>query len=204
VLRSDDKNVLFVHVPKTGGSTVERIFGSSGYKMLYRDPREGPQSANRLRRCSPQHMHAPMLETLFRLERFDVVVMMVREPLARFRSEYSMRNAADLRVDEASVEAWTYQALRDYAGDGFVFDNHLRPQAEFYLPGALVYRLEDGIDTMVADLNERHGLGLSTEVPHVMDRRTASGVASSEVRLSPLVERRLRTFYAEDFARFGY
>jgi hypothetical protein len=204
VFRSDDKNILFVHVPKTGGSTIERVFANSGYRTLYRDPKEGPRSANWFRRCSPQHMHAAMLDQLLNISRLDLIFMLVREPLARFRSEYSMRNAPALRTDAESVEEWTDQAFRSYAENGFVFDNHLRPQWEFYLPGCVVYRLEDGIQSAVADLNHRFNLRLDEAVPRVMDRKAASGVASSEVVLTPMVEKRLREFYSEDIRRFGY
>ncbi len=59
---------------------------------------------------------------------------------------------------------------------------------------------------MVRDLNTRWGLGLLplSEVPRVLDRKEQSGIASSEVRLTPGLEGRLRMEYAEDFARFGY
>ena len=82
VFRQDGRAVLFVHVPKAGGSTLERLFAKSGWTTGYRDPKGGVGSMNSVRRCSPQHMHRPMLEQVFRLDRFDAVFMTVREPLA--------------------------------------------------------------------------------------------------------------------------
>jgi len=204
VLRRDGRSILFVHVPKAGGSTVERVFGRSDWKVLYRDPKEGPQSLNALRRCSPQHMHRAMLETLFELHRFEAVFMTVRDPVARFRSEYAMRDPEHVTADAARVEAWAEKAFLRYAADPFVWDNHLRPQAEFYVPGCTVYRLEDGLDAAVRDLNERWDLGLVEDVPRVMDRAAASGRASSDVPVGAALEARLRACYSEDFARFGY
>ena len=206
VFRQDGRAVLFVHVPKAGGSSLERLFAKSGWTTGYRDPKGGAGSMNSVRRCSPQHMHRPMLEQVFRLDRFDAVFMTVREPLARFRSEFAYRNTNRVSATAAEVETWYDEAFREYRHDPFVFDNHLRPQWEFHLPGAHVYRLEDGLEAVVRDLNTRWGLGLQplSEVPRVLDRKAQSGIASREVRLTPGLEGRLRMEYAEDFARFGY
>jgi hypothetical protein len=204
VFTQGDTRVLFVHVPKAGGTSVERLFGNSGFRVAYRDPKTGPQSLNRLRRCSPQHLHAEMLQQLLRLDRFDLVFMVVRDPIARFRSEYSMRRKSDLRTDSEAVDEWTDQVFRQYEDDPYVHDNHLRPQSEFLLPDAHVYRLEDGLDRMVLDLRQRHGLDLAEEIPHALNRLQRTGVSSRDVQLSTRTTQRLRDFYAEDFERFGY
>ena len=66
------------------------------------------------------------------MDRFDGVFMTVREPLARFRSEYAMRNTDD--VAGRRRPGWTpgpTRRSRRYAATRTCFDNHLRPQAEF-------------------------------------------------------------------------
>ncbi len=204
VFRRDGKRVLFVHVPKTGGSSVERLFLGSDWKAAYLDRRVGPESGNWLRRCSPQHMHGEMLQLMFHLDRFDLIFMTVRDPLARFRSEYSMRHRDDLRTDSELVDAWAEKAFWKYQTNPFRHDNHLRPQSEFLVPGAVVYKLEDGLDRMAADLRERFGLDLATEVPHHMARAKQSGIPSEEVQVSPETEKRVREFYEDDYRQFGY
>lgn len=203
IFRKDGKSILFVHIPKTAGSTIEQMFGKSGFDVLYRDPHTRPGSVNRLRRCSPQHMHASMLAGLFRLEQFDAVFMTVRDPIARFRSEYAMR-ATSLVPSAEAVEQWADRAFADYNRDSFLFDNHLRPQVEFLLPGAHVYRLEDGLERAVADMSRRLGIDVTTEVPRAMDRARESGIPSSKVELSPRLIARLRAMYHQDFVAFGY
>lgn len=204
VFRKDGLNVLFVHVPKAGGSAVERAFIDDGWNALYRDPRARKDSPNAFRHCSPQHMHREMLGAILKLDAFDAVFMTVRDPLARFRSEYAMRNPTLEAATVAGVEEWFERTVRTYATNPFVHDNHLRPQAEFLLPHAHVYRLEDGLDAAMADLNRRHDLGAPVEVPRVMERQERSGFKSSEVPISPDLERRLRRMYAADFDLFGY
>jgi hypothetical protein len=204
VFLKDDTSLLFMHVPKTGGTTVERLFRKSGFQVGFRATRRTEPALMPLRRCSPQHLHAELIADLLRVERFEIVFMLVRDPLARFRSEYAMRNKADVRTDSGSVERWAAQAFEDYARDPFVFDNHLRPQHEFELPATVVYRLEDGLEAAVADLGVRLGLDLPEEVPHALSREKSSGVSSRDVELSDALEERLRDFYRADFERFGY
>lgn len=204
VFRGNDANILFIHVPKTGGSSIEAIFQASGYKIFYRDPKLGRHSMNWLRNCSPQHMHAAMLEQQFQIDRFDLVFMLVREPMSRFKSEYAMRNASDVRTDPSSVDQWSERALSAYAENNFLFDNHLRPQSEFYVPGCRVYHLESGMEEIIRDLNQHAAVAVDTEIPRVMDRKSASGVSSSDVCLSSRLQSRIRDLYSADFSRFGY
>lgn len=205
VFLNDDKKVLFVHVPKTGGTSIEQLFKSSGYQTRFRATPANSGAFFRLRRVSPQHMQASLLKELLRVSEFDVVFMLVRDPLARFRSEYGHRNKDDLRTDERSVEEWAEREFRAYADNPYRRDNHFRPQSEFYLEGSLVYRLEDGLENAVRDLNDRFGLGLRTTVPRAMDTHSRSGgIPSTEIKISPRLEDRLRQFYADDFKTFGY
>lgn len=204
VLVKDGTTVLYVHVPKTGGTSLEQVFLDSGYEMHYHDDVFGPGTMNRVRRCTPQHMHAELLRQTFALRRFDVVFMTVREPVARFRSEFGMRNRDAPHVDEASVEAWADDVLERYARNPYVLDNHVRPQSAFQLPRAEVHHLEDGLPAIVDRLEARHGLGLTGADHRLLDRATASGFSSADVPVSRRLERRLREFYRDDFVRFGY
>jgi hypothetical protein len=204
VFIKDKRYVLFPHVPKTGGTSIERLFKQNGWQVHLRDGRTGPGTLNWVRRCSPQHMHAHLLREIVDLQRVDLIFMIVRDPLARFRSEYAMRQKEPGRTDEASVEAWADRVLSRYASDPYAVDNHLRPQHEFLLDGCEVFRLEDGLDAMVSDLNRRHDLGLPDTVARRMRSADRGGVSSHEVQVSPRLEGRLRELYAEDFVQFGY
>lgn len=205
IFKKDGRNILFVHVPKTGGSSIERVFRESGYRVLYLDGKVGPDSVNHLRRCTPQHMHADMLHTNFRLGNFDLSFMMVRDPLTRFKSEYIWRNRKSLKaIDAESVDSWGAKAFRKYERDSFLFDNHLRPQVEFYVPGGNVYYFERGMQFAVDDLNQRFGLGLKQEIPRLRDGQKETGYSSKDVVVSPKMEQTVKNFYSDDYLRFGY
>ena len=203
VFLKDDKSVLFVHIPKTGGSTIEAVFRSSGWRVQFRETRTSHPHLRPLRRVSPQHLHAPILRELFRVNRFDLVFLICREPVSRFRSEYAMRRSSE-DGDFDAVEAWWSQMSKRYRNNPCVLDNHLRPQSEFLLPNAEVFRMESGLSAVVEDLNERFDLSLTTDLPHHQSSVRRTGRPSSTVPISPKLRDQLNSFYAEDFRRFGY
>lgn len=203
IYTKDDRSLLFVHVPKTGGTTLEKMLVASGWQEDMKvTPLSHPEQF-RFYRCTPQHYHAPMLRQAFRVPEFDEVFLITRDPLARFRSEYAMRNK---RGDGSAehVEEWTRRVLERYQDNPFIHDNHLRPQHEFVLPRARIFRLEDGMDSIVSTLNREWDLGLPTEVPQHMSSGTQGRISSGAVQVNAYVERRVREFYAVDYERFGY
>ena len=196
--------MLFVHIPKAAGSTIERVFKRSGWKMdLYETWKTHPRLMA-VRRCSPQHYHAAVLQELLALDRFDATFTVTREPISRFRSEYLMRNHLDPRVDAGSLDDWAARVLASREQDPYTLDNHLRPQHEFLVPGACVYRLEQGVDEIIKDLDHRFGLGLNANVPRALHSTKRAGVPSEHVEVSPALEESLRDLYARDFELFGY
>lgn len=206
VFRNGEKNILFVHVPKCGGTTVENAFRVSGYRMHYLDGRGGAGTMNDLRVCSPQHLHADLLRSMLKIQKFDAVFMIVRDPIARFQSEYLWRNRwrKSVSPDFRDVDAWARRTFREYETNPYIHDNHIRPQNEFWMPEAIVYRMEDGLETVVADLNERLELGVSWESERINHARDQVGISSSDVEVSGALRQYLTEFYRADYAKFGY
>lgn len=205
VYRREGRAVLFIHVPKTGGTSVERLFKAGGWEPSYLDTKAGAGSMNSLRRCSPQHMHGALLQSLLRLHRFDLIFTVVRDPLARFRSEYAWRSR---KLDDASaraeaVDKWLQKALASYRENPYHLGNHLRPQHEFLVPGATVLRLEDGLAQGLKGLSDAHDLGLEGE-PARFKNSEAGPVKSRDVEVSAKTRSLLRRFYRRDFSTFGY
>lgn len=197
----DGVSVLFVHVPKTGGTAIEDLFIASGWKAHHVDRSGRLEWSQQLRRCSPQHEHADLLRRTLRVGRFDHVFSVVREPLARFRSEFLWRNRKLVDVDEATVDAWADRVLDKRERDPFALDNHLGPQVEFALRRATVHRFEDGLDAVVRDLVETRGLALDADLQH-RGRPVASGLSSRDVPLSERLRARLLEVYADDVAAY--
>lgn len=205
VYRREGRAVLFIHIPKTGGTSVEQLFKASGWEPAYLDTKVGAGSVNRLRWCSPQHMHGTLLQSLLRLDRFDLVFTVVRDPVARFRSEYvwRTRKREDVSTRAEAVDEWLRKSLAAYRENPYVYDNHLRPQHEFLVPGTTVLRLEDGLAQALRDLSDSHELGLEGEPDRFRDSQSGPR-KSRDVEVSATTKSLLRRFYKRDFTTFGY
>jgi hypothetical protein len=84
IFTKNNERILFVHVPKTGGSYIEDAFALSGYTISLLD---------RVSKCyfqiSPQHYHAKILDRLIDLSSITASFMLFRHPVTRMISEYS-------------------------------------------------------------------------------------------------------------------
>ncbi|MFN3546110.1 MAG: sulfotransferase family 2 domain-containing protein [Mesorhizobium sp.] len=187
------RGVLFVHIPKTGGSSVERYLSRHGSVLLAGNGRAAGM------RCSAQHLHAKALSSIDAGDGHDWTFTIVRHPVARLVSEYryQMRKPGWLR-SRLSFSGWLSYALARRAIDPWYRDNHFRPQHEFILPGMEILRFEDGVDACLRRIAER----LGTPAPTASIREKPS--PETPLTLSSAALARIRTTYARDFAEFGY
>ena len=202
ILIKDNKHFLFIHVPKAGGTSMEKIFFQSGWRISYLDF-GGQGSLNHLRHCSPQHMHEEMLQSQFKLDKFDEIFMVVRNPYDRFCSEYCWANQSNFSF-APDIEVWAKNAIEVYAVNNYILDNHLRPQNEFQLPNANVYKLEKGFEAIIKDLESRHNLKLTYKDIRELTRISISGFSSGKVTLNQSTKELIYNHYSEDFKCYGY
>ena len=169
-----------------------------------RSGKVGPGSLHYVRRSSPQHLHAALLSEMIDLPRVELVFMVVRDPIARFRSEYAMRQKDPSKTDAASVDAW---AERAWPATREPLRARQPPPAAARVPAPGQPR-STGSRTacrrMVDDLEERFGLGLTAGLDHRLKSSERHGIASRDVQISPTLEKTLRELYAEDFRQFGF
>ena len=202
LLLANGRSVLFVHVPKTAGTSVEHLLKSYGRLVGIR--RHRPRGLP----CNPQHFHGDLLEQLYSSEEaeppFDYVFMTVRNPVSRIVSEYYYRREfwswPRRRLGRPSLNTWIQLSLRRAARNPYLFDNHLRPQCDFAAFGAEVFRIEDGLGAVKERLDGVLGM------QGTLGARMKTS-AASRGNTEPLTERSqqlISTFYRRDFARFGY
>ena len=192
-------NILFLHVPKCGGGSIEKFFRDNGFVEEFRciDRR-----LLGLYRCSPQHWHRSMLESVLKMDSFDYIFSVVRDPVARLISEYKWRLAHPLAAD--GVDLW-YERVRDlFSRDPYLFDNHMRAQVEFLVPSAKVFRLEGSLQAVVDRI--ALDLGMRFKSPSIANQK--SGVHQKRLYGNPaLVERSLLSepsAFTRDLIRSDY
>ena len=199
VFMKENRKVLFIHIPKTGGTSIEKIFTDGGWSMSFFDG-GGRGSINGVLKCSPQHFHADILTSLFELSSFDAVFMLVRDPLSRLVSEFNWRRQHALIAGNCELNEWLKQAILSYEHDPFIFDNHIRPQCQFELPGADIFKLESGISEVALWLSEKLEVEFSGD--GVWEMRSTEGGPAVVDDLSDYTVGMLKEFYSADYGKY--
>lgn len=194
LFRFDSAVILFIHVPKTGGSSIEAALRAMGGR-----PALLSQSSQGYARSTPQHMQAEVLAAFVPETFYDLRFALVRDPQSRLVSEYKMRRIGRERQDlpPLSFAEWVTETFERYQRNAYVFDNHIRPQSALIPEGTPVFRFEDGLAPALAHVADRLGRA-APALPHLREG------ARDPVPVPPETARRIADFYAEDYARFGY
>lgn len=209
VLTVGSKRILYIHVPKTGGTSVEDLLRSYGGRVSAYYPSRGVLP------CTPQHFHRDLLLQIFGsptvdkgIEHdFDFIFMTVRHPISRLLSEYRYQRSATLSrklnpvARLLSFDLWCRYVLRRASRDPLYKDNHFRPQVDFAVWDPAVFRIEDGLDGIREKLDSLVGAkGTWPAKPH----KVSTSNAGSEGKLHPGTRALIHTYYASDFENFNY
>ena len=206
-----DRLIWFAHVPKAGGTSIEQMMVETwgdrvrhlhwGWDLWWRGG--GWREADPP--CSPQHLiWADARAALAGAP--DEVFGVIRDPVARIASEYryQMRHRRGTWIGKALAYLpfffWVRLMLAVARRNPFAFDNHLREQGEFLPDGAVVFRLEDGLEPVAAWLSKATGESVG-DPP-----RALTSEAPDQVRgvVDQATRTRIEAFYAGDYARFDY
>lgn len=187
--------ILFIHIPKTGGTSIEKWMKSVSQLRLFS---VGIPHASK---CTPQHFRDRDIKALFGDDFFDLKLAVVRNPYDRIASEYRMRTQIAKEGfwrNGPDFSSWLEDSLARQAKDKFYYDNHLRPQWEFISDKVEVFKLEDGLDTPLQRMAEVIQVSPPTIAPHEL--RSQNTGFEWDITDRVLVQ----THYAQDFEQFGY
>ena len=206
---------LFVHIPKTGGTSIERYMASHGQVCL------ATKRVTGFSRVTPQHMERETLEAYIPAAFYDQGFAILRDPLERLQSEFRHQirlskawprllselhwlgklNRRDLSgngsefVRLRDFDGWTKAVLTRCNSDPFICDNHIRPQADFILPGHRLFDFAAGLDQVARWIDRAAGIaGNATPVPH--EKRSEK----KPIEVSEKTRRRIAAFYRQDYA----
>ncbi len=202
VYRINKRNVLFIHVPKTGGTSIETYLSAHAEMGLHSKGKRlfGSKDGSPMTWPLPmQHFHGRLLEAMFPADFFDYAFMVVRDPVQRLKSEYRHARALAARVDsQLPFGMWAGVMLSLARMSPNLSNNHYRPQSDFHCFGAEVFRFEDGIDHILATVSERLGLPRPASVPHERN------LGHHDFAAAPHVVAAVRDAYRRDYEGFGF
>ncbi len=219
IFRVGSELLYYAHVPKCAGSSVEDYlierFGPLAF--LDRRYRTIPKH-QRWSESSPQHIDCAQLERLFPDDFFAASFTVVRHPATRLISSFGYYKALRSLNWRVSFDDWLTLRARKGSRNPFLFDNHIRPMADFVPQAAAVFKLEQGTAEIVKWLDQKAGdtsgardlpkSNKTEEVGRQPKKRWKRWVKTTlETKIPVLDEshcQKIYDLYREDYDRFGY
>lgn len=192
-----DQRILFIHIPRTGGTSVESWLRSHDSLRLFTF---GIPSAMKI---TPQHLTRNDLVDIFGDDMFTYKFAFVRHPMRRLESEFRLHALRDQRGfygGHQRFSAWLETNLDAVQRNRFHADNHFRPQTDFIGSDVEIFRYEDGLLAGVAKAAAAAGL----IAPGALEQHYSTESFVGEVEWDTASRARVLEFYRQDFELLGY
>jgi hypothetical protein len=188
--------LLFVHIPKTGGSTIENTLKSKGItQALHSRLRLGQNGV------TPQHMHRDVIEKWIPESFYDAAFCVVRNPYARISSEYKWQTQAR-NAKVSAFDTWVNNQFKRHKENEFIGDNHIRPQSDFVWNDLKVFHLEAGLEKPLKFAMRSLGLDPTSIDADLM--RNDAKTKHMRLQITAQTLENIQTFYCKDFETLGY
>lgn len=196
-IETSGKRILFIHIPKTGGTSIEKAMEKIAPLRLCIRTIPG------FLKVPPEHFTLHNIDALFDEGYFDFMFSVVRNPYARLESEYRMRSilAQERFFKELPrFPIWVEQAIESVTRDRNYMANHLRPQADFVGNDVHVYKYEENLENILGKVTRKIGLQLKLPEKKLLETQHVK----IPIKWSSECIRLVNTFYEEDFNAFNY
>jgi len=210
IFRTPKGLVLFAHVPRCGGSSVENYLHGRFGTLAFLDRGHQDRPADRRwNRSSPQHVDRITLNLLMPPEFFADGFAMVRHPVTRLESVYlHNREVTGLIPAEQGFDTWLADIPAQRQRDPGYLDNHARPMVDLVPARCRIFRLEDGFAAVEQWLDDLTGTTWPRHIGrvHARDQLLAQkGLAPTPRPIrTPDSLALIATLHAADFDRYGY
>lgn len=194
-IKVKDKKVLFIHIPKTGGTSIEAWMKTLAPLKMFS---VGVPNASR---CTPQHYTSRDIRAILGDNFFNLAVTVVRNPYDRIASEYRMQTRLSKQgiwKNGPQFSLWLEDNLSRQTRERFHLDNHLRPQWEFLGNDVEVFRFEDGLSAPIKRIADALNVIPPKIPPHEL--RSENHKFTWDIADRLLVQ----NHYSKDFEYFGY
>lgn len=186
------EKIFFIHVPKTGGTSIKKIFLSNEYSVSiheYSSNGFNPLTDKNKYPAALQHIHAEIIKEEVDVSNVNYFFAFYRDPIERLISEYNYRKPG------MKFESWIDYIFGKYEKDPWMLSNHIRPQTDFYFDKCDVYNF-DNISKFPEKLFSRTGIKIKADVPH----ENKSIKQKTSTQISKSVESKIKNFYKKDYS----
>jgi hypothetical protein len=188
-------SVLFLHIPKSGGTSVNAAFQNQGFRAHYLQDKIDQWHTGRT--ISPQHYHFDIIRQIIDISQISFCFALIRDPLSRLVSEFKHQRSAGIAKDDNFVE-WYDRIKKIKETNPSCFDNHLRPQVDFVHSSINLYAFPGMLSELQADFMRISNLSLSFPV---LNTRSTDKQASL---VSLAKQTTAESDYSEDIALYNY
>ena len=211
-------NIIYVHIPKTGGTSIEYYFCTKYKVKLFNNVLYSGASKNPTE-VSLQHKTLDYILTnqkIFKINMINTLILTsVRNPYNRIISEllflsykYSKGYISDcFKIDMNTTKEEIYNNLKRvfnaYKTNNNIYDNHIRPQYHFLINKQ--NQIDSNIkiiktENLKEDMNKLGYIDFNLNVVH--DNKNKNNNYHSLLNTDSI--KLINDFYHEDFIRFGY
>ncbi|NVK56116.1 MAG: sulfotransferase family 2 domain-containing protein [Alteromonadaceae bacterium] len=192
LIKPDNQTLLFVHIPKTAGTSIKsRIKSDIKLALNVEFKQELP--------CPPQHFHFELLERLGFASYCCDSFAVVRHPLTRFISEFAYLKKVDKKFKHVNLLTFALLCKKIYPINKYIFSNHIRPQSEFISNSTRVFKIEDGISHVYDAYPEFFITEKSKQKSVVANKSNSNSIIADSLSANIVQE-----LYKEDYKNLNY
>ncbi len=198
-----EKKIIFVHVPKTGGSSIEKVLGLHPNDV--KDCNYFLSGTNyHLQHLTLQEIEKILIEDGEVISEYSVIGM-VREPIDRMLSEFRWRKKINHKIVKDLDVNEFIDSIYNRLSSGEYIDSHFTEQSKYFelsqnshFSSIDILKYEDGFD-VVAELLKKVIPNREFTIPKV---NHTNHIDINRAHLSAQSIDKIMTLYKNDFEQF--
>ena len=204
IIEGKKHQILFVHIPKSGGTTINEFFKFINYKSYF----EPNKFFKKQLKIPPQHYNYKILDSLLNLNKFSFSFTVVRNPFDKLISSYlwSLKYSSVFNKKFYSFEEWFDITLSNFKRNENFMANHIIQQVKFVGPKInSIYKFEVGIDKIILDILKKNNIEIKNlQIPILNKSDGNRNEIKRNLLNQPLIINEIIELYHEDFKTFNY